>query len=398
MKKVDVYMKNKKKTVLKGIAISTLAALTLAACSSQSSSSSSTNTSGSGSAAKDTKTIKIAQIGPFSGNAASLGNWDTQGIMMVVDEVNKNGGIHGKKIEVEKIDDQGNPTVSVNAAQKVVGEDIVAAFATPLSTTTLASLQVFNQAKIPQMTAGQDPTITTKGSQYIFRYNASSAIYDKTAAEYVVKKLGKKKIAIITNSGAYGKGERDNFTKALKDLGVDPVADEVVAPDAKDFTAQLTNIKAKNPEVLYMGVENIQMGLITKQAVSLGLKAQRVGGSSADPIFVKTAGVENAEGTIFTTQYIPTANDQTKAFNEAVKKKYGVDGEFHIAKAYDGAKMLVQAMNNAYPKLDGATIAKELKKLNYKGITGDYHFNTTGEGSNRAQLGIIKNGNAELLK
>ena len=108
--------------------------------------------------------------------------------------------------------------------------------------------------------------------------------------------------------------------------------------------------------------------------------------------------VENAEGTIFTTQYIPTASDKTKAFNEAVKKKYGVDGEFHIAKAYDGAKMLVQAMNNAYPKLDGATIAKELKKLNYEGITGDYHFNTTGEGSNRAQLGIIKNGNAELLK
>ena len=388
-------MKNKRKSIFKGMILSTLAVLALTACNSQGKSNTSKS---SGSSAKDSKVIKIAQIGPFSGNAASFGNWDNQGIMLVVDEVNKNGGIHGKKIEVIKIDDQANPTVAVNAAQKVVNQNIVAAFATPLSTGTLATLQVFDQAKIPQLTAGQDTSITTKGSKYIFRYNANSAAYTKTAADYIVNKLGKKKIAIITNSGAYGKGERDSFTKALKEFGVEPIADEVVTPDAKDFTAQLTNIKAKNPEVLYMGTENIQMGLITKQAIALGLKAQRAGGSAADPIFVKTAGVENAEGTIFTTQYIPDADEKTKEFNEAVKAKYGIEGEFHIAKAYDGAMMLVEALKNAYPNLDGETVAKELRKLNYSGITGDYKFDETGEGTDKAQMAVIKDGKATLLQ
>ncbi|MEW9673034.1 ABC transporter substrate-binding protein [Ammoniphilus sp. 3BR4] len=385
------------KNIVKGILFGSLLAATLTACGSQDSSSSAGSAGSSGSSAESSDVIRIGQIAPFSGNAASFGIWDNNGLMLVVDEVNANGGIQGKKIEVIKMDDQGNPTLAVNAAQKLVNENVSAVFATPLSTATLATINVFKEAKIPQLTAGQDPALTSKGSEYIFRYNANSRAYTKTTADYLVNKLGMKKIAIISNSGAYGKGELDSFTAALKELNVTPVASEVVAPDAKDFSAQLTNIKAANPEVLYIGSENIQSGLIVKQARALGLNAQIAGGSALDPIYIQTAGKDVAEGTIFTTQYIINANEETKAFNEAYKEKYGEEAEFHGAKAYDGAKMLVEALNKAYPNLDGESVRTALREITYKGLTGEYKFDETGEGTDRAQIGIIKNGQFEAV-
>lgn len=394
IKKQGKSLGNKK--ALTGIILGTVLAVSLTGCGSK-------DTNGqanlAGSSDKGSGVVRIAEIGPFSGGGASFGKWDNEGIMMAVDDINAKGGIHGKKIEMVKMDDQGNPTVAVNAAQKIVNNDkVVAAFATPLSTTTLATLGIFDQAKIPQFTAGQDPKLTAKGSQYIFRYNANSKAYTKTAADYIVNKLSAKKIAVITNSGAYGKGEHDSFVGALKELNITPVSDQVVTPDGKEFSAQLTNIKTTNPDVIYIGSENIQSGLIVKQAKALGITAKIVGGSALDPVYIKTAGIDAAEGSIFTTQFIINANDETKAFNEACKKKYGEEGEFHIAKAYDGARMLIEAMNKAYPNLDGEHIRDAMRQLNFHGLTGDYKFDEKGEGTQKAQMGIIKNGVAELIQ
>ncbi|MEW9673035.1 ABC transporter substrate-binding protein [Ammoniphilus sp. 3BR4] len=385
------------KSILSGIIISTLLASTLTACGSQDTGSA-TTTSGN---TESSDVIRIAHIGPFSGNGVSYGTWDSLGIEMAVAEVNEKGGIQGKKIEIVKIDDQGNPTVSVNAAHKVINEGVTAVFATPLSTTTLATLEAFNQAKIPQLSAGQGIEITTKGSQYIFRYNASSSTFTKTSADYLVNKRGFKKIAIITNSGAFGRGEHDTFTAELKAMNVTPVADEVVTPDAKDFSAQLSNIKNANPDAVYIGTEDIQGGLITKQARALGITAQIVGGASfATDVYVNTAGKENAEGTIFTTTYIDDDSEEVKAFKEAYKKKYGKEAEApsFIAKGYDGAKILIEALNKAYPNLDGEHIRSALLDLNYDALIGNFDFNETGEGLENAQLGIIKDGQFKSLE
>ncbi|MEW9673027.1 ABC transporter substrate-binding protein [Ammoniphilus sp. 3BR4] len=382
--------------MINGVLLSSLLTAALTACGS-SDTSGSPNSSSSSSEGSDV--IKVVQITPFSGAGASFGEWEDQAFTMAIENVNADGGIHGRKIEIEKVDSQSNPTIAVNLAQKMVNDDVVAAFATPLSTTTLAVLEVFKQAKVPHLTGGQDPVITSKGSDYIFRYNANSRAYTKTAADYVVNKKGWKKLAVISNSGAYGKGERDTFVEALKSFTVTPVVEEVVTPDAKDFTAQLTNIKNANPEVLYIGAENIQSGLIVKQARALGMNAQIVGGSTlGSPVYVETAGVDVAEGTIFTTQFIANSTEETRAFSKAFKEKYGIEANFNHAKAYDGAMMLIEAMNKAYPNIDGESIRNALREINFHGLTGDYKFDETGEGSEKAQMGIIKNGKPEVAE
>jgi branched-chain amino acid transport system substrate-binding protein len=387
----------KKGKVLAGILLSTALAASMTACgSSNTSGSTGSSTSGSSSSGD----IKIGEIGAFSGNLASLGTWDNQGLQMAVDEVNAKGGIHGKKIVIDKLDDQGNPTVAVNDANKLVNDKIVAAFATPESTTTLAILSILDQAKIPHFTAGQDPKLTKKGSQFIFRDATSSEISGITLADYVATKMNGKNVAVITNNGAFGKGEHDSFVSSLKKHNITPVSDQVVTPDAKDFSAQLTNIKSANPQVLFIGTEEIEMGLIAKQAKALGINAQLMAGPGmGTQLYINTAGKEAADGSIYTSTYISNdATDETKAFAAAYQKKFGQVADGHVAKAYDGAKMLVAALDKAYPNLDGTHIRDAIRELNYHGLTGDFKFKENGEGLDKSQMGTIKNGKPELLQ
>jgi branched-chain amino acid transport system substrate-binding protein len=368
-----------------------LSGVVLSGCGAGSSGGAASGDSGS---AKNQADIVIGHIGPQSGNLASLGQWDTKGIQLAFDEVNEKGGIKGRKLVLQKLDDQGNPTISVNNANKLVSDKVVAAFATPSSTSTLAVIPVFEQAKIPHMTPGQDPNLTKKGSKYVFRYTASSLVLDETVAEYAVNKLNLKKIALITNTGAYGKGEHDSFLAAIKAKGVTPVADETVTPDAKDFSAQLTKIKEAKPEALFIGAEEIESGLIAKQAKALGMDVKFLGSASlGTPIYRDSAGNDVADQTFYSTTYISNdATAETKAFADAYQKKYGEVPEAHGAKAYDGAKMLIEVLNKIYPNIESGKIRDALSQLSYHGITGDFKFDETGEGLKSSLLGTFKNG------
>lgn len=338
--------------------------------------------------------IKIGEIGAISGDLASLGTWNEQGTQLAVDQINAKGGIHGKKIKILSLDDQGDPTVAVDDAKKLLNEGIVAAIATPESTTTLATVPVFAQAKVPQITAGEDPKLTQQGSAYVFRDDASSGVFNQTLADYVVNTLGLKRIALITNTDSFGQGNLSTMKADLKALGITPVASEVVSPSAKDFSAQLTTIKQANPQALFIGTEEVEMGLIAKQARSLGIKATFIAGQGADTsLYINTAGQNVADGTVFDTTYVSnSATPQAAAFAKLYQSKYGKAPDSHVAKAYDGAEMLIQAMENAYPHLDGQHIAQALHNLSYSGLTGDFKYNSAGEGLFKTTMGTIKNG------
>src|SRR5213078_3566692 len=103
--------------------------------------------------------------------------------------------------------------------------------------------------------------------------------YDETLAKYVVDQKGIKKIAMITNNGSYGKGEHDSFQSSLSKRGITPVTDQVVTTDQKDFSAALTTIRQKKPELIFLGAEEVESGLIVKQARDLGITVPFAGGA-----------------------------------------------------------------------------------------------------------------------
>jgi branched-chain amino acid transport system substrate-binding protein len=338
--------------------------------------------------------IRVDLIGTFSGQNADLGNWAWNGVKLAVDQANARGGINGRKIQLERLDDQGQPTVGTDLAKRAVSDHAVLVYGSDLSTVTLAMIPILTAARIPEITSGQAPAILQQGSSYIFLDSTTSAVFDQTLADYLVEKRHLTSIAMITNNDAYGKGEHDSFLAELTRLGVRPTIDKVVTPDQTDFTSVLTEIRATDPGVLFIGAEEVETGLIAKQARSLGITATFAGGAPmGTPTYIQTAGLAVAEGTIMTSPYLSNdANAKTRAFAAAYRKAYGQEPELHGAKAYDGMSVFIQAMRRTPTDLSGPRLIAAVRSIDYDGLLGHFKFDEQGLGLHATQVGVIKDG------
>ena len=338
--------------------------------------------------------IKVDLIGSISGLNADLGNWAWDGVKLAVDQANARGGVNGRKIDLQQLDDQGQPTVATDLAQRAISDHVVMVYGSNLSSVSLAMIPVLTGAKVPQITSGQAPALLKQGSSYIFVDSTTSAVFDQTLADYLVQKRKLTSIAMVTNNGAYGKGEHDSFLAELTKLSVTPTIDKVVTPDQKDFTSVLTDVRATNPKVLFLGTEEVESGLIAKQARSLGITATFAGGAPiGTPTYVQTAGADVVEGSIMTSPYLSNnANARTRAFASAYRKAYGQDPELHGAKAYDGMSIFIAAMRKTPNNMSGPKLIAAVRSIKYDGLLGHFKYDDTGLGLHATQIGIVKSG------
>ena len=343
--------------------------------------------------ASKTGPIKIALVDAQSGQLSSLGKWEYKGAKLAVDEWNKAGGINGRTIQLDVFDDQGDPTVGTNIARKIINEKYIAMLGTAESAVTIAMAPTLQQAKIPNIASGQSPGMVALKSPFLFLNGPTSTTYDETLAGYLVDQKKMKNIALITNNGAYGKGEHDAFSKALSDRSITPAADEVVTADQKDFSAQLTKIRQKRPEAIFIGAEEVESGLIVKQARDLGITAPFAGGApQGTPVFRDTAGVANIEGTIVSSPYLGNdISEASKKFAAAYKAAYGEDAELHGAKAYDGAEIMLTALKNSNVAT-GQALADAIRAVRRPGLMGDFAYDQTGVGIKATTIGIVEKG------
>ncbi|MDA5147000.1 ABC transporter substrate-binding protein [Streptomyces sp. AD681] len=341
----------------------------------------------------DSGPIKIAVVNARSGQLSSLGEWEYKGAKLAIDEWNKKGGIAGRKIEMKSFDDQGDPTTGTNLARKIDSENYIAMIGTAESAVTIAMAPVLRQAQIPNIASGQADGLVDLGSPFLFLNGPTSTTYDSTLAKYLVENKGYKKIAMITNNGSFGKGEHDAFAKAAKDLGVTPVTDQVVTTDQKDFSAALTTIRAKKPQAIFIGSEEVEAGLIVKQARDLGITVPFAGAApQGTPVFIDTAGKEAAEGTIVSSPYL--SNDISPAaqkFAAAYKAAYEEEAELHGAKAYDGTNILLTALKNS-DVATGKELADAIRATTYDGLLGQFKYGPDGVGITETTIGVIQDG------
>ena len=346
-----------------------------------------------GQQADATGPIKIANINAQSGQLSSLGQWEHKGVKLAIDEANKAGGVNGRQIQLDLFDDQGDPTVGTNLARKIAAEGYIAMLGTAESAVTLAMAPILKDAKIPNITSGQSPKLAELKSPFLFLNAPTSVTFDETLAKHLVDEKGYKKIALISNNGAYGAGEHDAFLAALKSRNITPVADEIVTPDQKDFNANLAKIREQDPEVLFIGAEEVQSGLIAKQSRELGLKALFAGGAPmGTDVYATTAGLANAEGSVVSSPYLSNeASDDIKAFAAKYKAAYNEDARMHVAKAYDGASILVEALKQT-KGAGGQPLADAIRGVKRAGLLGDYSFDEYGVGIHETKIGLVEDG------
>jgi branched-chain amino acid transport system substrate-binding protein len=372
-------------------AITGAALVGIAACSAPGASS----TAGSGSTGSGSSDapIKIAVVDAQSGSDSDLGQFEWRGVSLAVNQANAAGGINGRKIDLTLYDDQGDPTVGTELAKKIASVGDVAMFGTAESSVTLAMAPILESEQIPNITSGQSTELTALKSPYLFLNGPTGLTYDTTLANYVVKTKGYTKIAMLTNNDSYGAGEKSGFSGALKSLGITPAANDVVPADQTNMTPELTSIRSSNPQVLFIGAEEAQSGLIVKQARALGMTTVIAEGAPAGtPLYLSTAGTADANGTIVSSPYLGNdASSAAQTFAAAYTAAYGSAPELHGAKAYDGAEVMIAALKSC-DGCTGLSLANAIRATHYAGLLGNFDYNSSGVGIFATAIGTITAG------
>jgi branched-chain amino acid transport system substrate-binding protein len=328
------------------------------------------------------KTIKIGQVSPLTGPQAHLGKDNDNGARLAIEEVNAKGvTIGGAKVKFEIVseDDQADPKTGTIVAQKLVDAQVAGVIGHLNSGTSIPASKIYNDAGIPQISpSATNPKYTQQGYKGAFRVMANDVQQGKVLGEYAVAKLGAKKIAIIDDRTAYGQGLADEFEKAAKAAGASIVGREYTSDKSTDFRAILTNVRARQPDIVFYGGMDSQAGPMAAQMKSLAIKAKLLGGDGAQSVeFIKLAGPA-AEGSIASSPGLPLDKmPGGKGFIEAFSAKYG-QIQIYAPYAYDATKTLIEAMQKAN-STEPAKYLPELAKISRQGVTGPIAFDDKGD-------------------
>ena len=323
-------------------------------------------------------TIKIGGLAPLTGDVSVYGVAVDNGVKMAVEEINADGGVLWKQIEYIVYDEKGDATEAVNAYNKLVQSDnVVAIVGDVTSKPTLAVAQQAAKDKIPLITASGTAENITQAGENIFRACFIDPFQGELMASYASKKLEKKTAAIIYNiSDDYSKGLYEAFEAAAGDLGIEVVQVEGYGKGTVDFKAQLTNIKSKNPDVIFLPVYYQDVALIAVQAKELGIEAQFLGADGWDGVIgqVDESNMDAVNGAYFCSQYSAQSDDPNlQAFLSKYKETYGMDASQFAVLGYDAMKMLAQAISEA-GSTDSAAITSAMAAIDFTGLTGHMTF------------------------
>ena len=326
--------------------------------------------------------VRIGAAAPLTGPQAHLGKDNENGTRMAIDDANAKGiVIGGKKVHFELIseDDQADPRTATIVAQKLVDNKVSGVIGHFNSGTTIPAAKIYSDNGIPQISPSATAvSFTNQGFKTAFRVMANDAQQGRVLGEYAVKNLHAKKIAIIDDRTAYGQGLADEFIKAAKAAGGEIVAHEYTSDKAVDFTAVLTAVKGKQPDLLFFGGMDAQGGPMARQIKALALNVKlMMGDGGYTPEFVKLAG-SAADGTYASLPGVPLDKMPSgKAFAERFVAKYQPI-QLYAPYCYDAVNVMIAAMQKA-DSVEPAKYMHFLAGITYQGITAVIQFDGKGD-------------------
>lgn len=352
-------------------------ALSLAGCSGGSmDDSSSSNAKASG------DSITIGTVTTNSGTAAAYGEAEVKGFELAVSEINAKGGINGKKVKLESMDDKGDATEASNAFNKLSGDNNVLAVAGPtISATTAAVAPLADQAKLATIApAATSDSIET--GNYLFRTCFKDSYQGEVAARFAAENLKIKKVAVLYGTGdPYSSGVGEAFAKAAEKLGLEVVDKESSSSaDDTEYSAQLQKIQASGAELLYAPYYYSVAGpYIIPQARSVGFEGYVMGPDGYDGLKL-TGDKSQYNKTYYTTHYSADDNTNTKVqdFIKSYKEKNNAEPNTFAALGYDTIYMLKQAIEKAGKNATREDVRNAVTGMNFDGVTGKFTMDKSG--------------------
>jgi branched-chain amino acid transport system substrate-binding protein len=341
-------------------------------------------------------TVKIGVYLPLTGQMAFGGQLELEGVQMAYKEMPT---VLGKKVELFVVDNKSDKVEAANAVKRLIEkEKVVAIIGTYGSSLAMAGGEVAEKAKVPMVGTSCTNPLVTQGKKFSFRVCFIDPFQGAGAATYAYKDLKLKTAALLVDiSNDYSVGLASFFTKSFTKLGGQIVANLKYQAGDQDFTAQLTEIASKKPDVLFIPSYFAEGAIIMKQVKELGAKFQVMGGDAMDNPQIVEIGGAAVEGFVHTTfPYDPSMKNMSpmaKKFTENWKKAFpSKEPNVNAALGYDTYLLVLDAIKRA-GKAEPAAITKALVATKgFEGVTGSTTINATHDAEKPVGLVQIKDG------
>jgi branched-chain amino acid transport system substrate-binding protein len=354
-----------------------ICALALAGCPSKS----------GGGGGENTNEIVVGEYGSLTGSEATFGQSTHNGVTMAVEEINAAGGIKGKKVRLVNYDDQGKTSEVGTAVTRLITQDkVLAVIGEVASSLSIAGGQIAQQHKTPMISpSSTNPKVTDVGD-YVFRVCFIDPFQGYVMAKFATDPkdkngLGIKNVAILIDQRqAYAQGLAKNFSDALTKLGGTISGTESYQGGDQDFSAQLTKLKATNPEALYIPGYYTDVANVAKQARGLGITVPLLGGDGWEGVL--DVGSDALQNSYYSNHYSSDEpRPEVRSFVEKYTAKHGKKPDSLAALGYDSMMLLKNAAERA-PEITRTAVRDAIAATKeFQGVTGkitiDGHRNAT---------------------
>jgi branched-chain amino acid transport system substrate-binding protein len=346
-------------------------------------------------------TIKVGEYASLTGSEATFGQSSHKGTALAVDDLNAAGGVLGKKIQLLTEDDQSQAGQPATVVRKLISsDDVVAVLGEVASSKSLEAAPICQQSRIPMISpASTNPKVTEAGD-YIFRVCFIDPFQGTVMANFARKTLKLQNAAVLTDvKSDYSLGLAKFFKAGFTADGGKIVAEQNYSAGDKDFNAQLTAIKAANPDGIFLPGYYTEVGLIALQARQLGITCPIFGGDGWESSSLVPIGGKALEGCYFSTHYSPESTaPAVQNFVKEYQAKHNETPDAMAALGYDSAMILADAMKRA-----GSTAPAKVRDAlaatkDFHGVTGDITMDADRNASKPAVILEIKDGKFKYVE
>lgn len=328
------------------------------------------------------QTVLIGLAGPLTGPSARIGKDLENGAQLAIADANaKNPKINGEAVTFKLVseDDQSDPRTAVTVAQRLVDAGVVGVVGHWNTGTSIPAARVYHDAGIAQVApVATGHAYTQQGFDTSFRVMGHDDDGGQVAGKYALETLKAKRIAVLDDRTAFGQGLADQFIKSIEANGGTVVSREFVDDKTIDFSAVLTTVRSKNPDLIFFGGVDSQAAPLARRIKQLGIKATLMGaGGFVSQTFLELAQ-KDGNGVIalepgLAVEQMPGG----QAFEQAYKARYKTHIELHAPFAYDGVGVLIAAIEQA-DSIDPQKYLPVLRASQYQGVTGLIAFDKEG--------------------
>lgn len=350
--------------------------------------------------------ILLGEVGSLTGSEATFGISTQRGIQMAIEEVNAQGGVKlkdgtQKKLDVRVYDDQGKPEEAANAVTRLINQDHVKVILGEVaSSNSLAMAPKAQAAQVPMITPSSTNPKVTEVGDFIFRVCFIDPFQGLVMAKFAHDTLQVKNVAVLKdNKSDYSLGLSKVFIEEFTKMGGTIVAEEAYSKGDTDFRGQLTAIKGKKPDAIYVPGYYTDVGVIARQARELGIKAPMMGGDGWESEKLFELGGSAIEGSYFSNHYSSEdPSPRVQNFIKAYKEKFsGSMPDSLAALGYDAAMVAIQAISRA-PDLSGPAIRDEIAKtVDHPGVAGTITLNAQRNAVKPAVVLQVKDGKTSYV-